>query len=461
MAMFDWLRQFAAQASTSAAEQDHNNQHVREALERHKAQGMLLAFQARMVALVIIVVLLLVLNPRWDTLYYIGFAVLFGYNGYAQLQSATVGRNRIEFILLCLDLILVALAILVPNPFAQNDWPLGMQYNFGGHMYFYIYLALGTLAFSWRTVRAYGVVAAIIWIVGALVMWLLSSTHPASEALRSALADYPIMVEILDPGNIRFDLRIQEIVIFGVVAFILSLTAKRFSDLLFESAAIERERTNLARYFSPNMVAQLSGNDEPLKQTKTQNVAVMFVDIVGFTEFANTHTPQQVIETLREFQGIMEKCVFDHDGTLDKFLGDGLMATFGTPIEGKSDAQNCFECATAMAAAVKAWNERRKAAGDDEIRIGIGVHYGPCVLGDIGGETRMEFAVIGDTVNVASRVEAKTRELGVEIAATQSLVDQIRAESKGSLSGDLEKFDDQSIRGLSESMTLYGYRTVH
>ena len=118
-----------------------------------------------------------------------------------------------------------------------------------------------------------------------------------------------------------------------------------------------------------------------------------------------------------------------------------------------------------MAAAVKDWNAQRAREDKQQIRIGVGVHYGPCVLGDIGGENRLEFAVIGDTVNIASRVEAKTRELGVEIAATQSLVDRIAAEAASdnpdSLQAGLEKFEDQSIRGLNTSITLYGSRSLH
>ena len=93
------------------------------------------------------------------------------------------------------------------------------------------------------------------------------------------------------------------------------------------------------------MVRELSQNDEPLKQVRTQNVAVMFVDIVDFTSLADGQDPQKVIETLREFHGSMERVVFDHGGTLDKYLGDGLMATFGTPFAGEADASNALKCA--------------------------------------------------------------------------------------------------------------------
>src|ERR1700735_2949743 len=100
------------------------------------------------------------------------------------------------------------------------------------------------------------------------------------------------------------------------------------------------ERGNLARYFSPNVVEELSGHDEPLRQVRTQNVAVLFVDIVGFTAFADARTPDEVVRTLREFHALMEREVFRHSGTLDKYLGDGLMATLGTPFGGTADALN-------------------------------------------------------------------------------------------------------------------------
>ena len=118
---------------------------------------------------------------------------------------------------------------------------------------------------------------------------------------------------------------------FLIVAMTLALAARRANALLISHAGIERERTNLARYFSPNVVEQLSRNDEPLKQVRTQNVAVLFADIVDFTAYADGRSPMEVIGTLRQFHERMEREVFRHDGTLDKYLGDGLMATFGTP----------------------------------------------------------------------------------------------------------------------------------
>lgn len=428
------------------------------ALEKHKAEGMRLAVRARLIALAVIVVMLPIVNPRPEVLYYEAYAILFALIGWAQLRAATVGRSRTELLLMLADIVLLTIVVVTPNPFAEYDQPMGMQFRYGGHSYLFLYLALGTLAYSWRTVRGYGTMAGIIWSVGVAAAWFFSTDHPAGAAVRGALADYPLILHVMDPASIRFDLRFQEIVILMIVAFILSMTVRRFGDLLLTHASIERERANLARYFSPNIVDELSQNDEPLKQIRTQNVAVLFVDIIGFTRYSNERDPTDVIKTLREFHALMEKAVFDNGGTLDKFLGDGLMATFGTPVAGENDAVNALRCAQSMLGSVEAWNAKRTEAGDQPIRISLGLHYGPCVLGDIGGDNRLEFAVIGDTVNVASRVEAKTRELGVDILMTEDMANQIRVQSKDDTAplAGFDRFDDQEIRGLSHEICLMG-----
>ena len=102
--------------------------------------------------------------------------------------------------------------------------------------------------------------------------------------------------------------------------------------------------------------------------------------------------------------------MFAHGGTLDKFIGDSVMATFGTPQPGPRDAAHALACARAMLASLGVWNSERTARGEMALRAGIGLHFGPVVLGDIGDERRLEFAVLGDTVNTASRLEGLTRE---------------------------------------------------
>jgi adenylate cyclase len=231
---------------------------------------------------------------------------------------------------------------------------------------------------------------------------------------------------------------------------------RRGNDLLIRHAAIERERGNLARYFSPNVVEELSKHDEPLKQVRTQNVAVLFVDIVGFTAFADVRTPEEVVRTLREFHALMEQEVFRHSGTLDKYLGDGLMATFGTPFVGEADASNALRCAQAMMAAVDTWNGERKAAAEAPICVSFGLHYGPVVLGDIG-QTCLEFAVIGSTVNAASRLETLTRALDCELVVSEDLVKRAKSElgSADAVFQPLLAQAPQTIRGLEHPIAIW------
>jgi adenylate cyclase len=252
-----------------------------------------------------------------------------------------------------------------------------------------------------------------------------------------------------DPQGVMAQLLLKQVVLLLVVSGVLAGAVARTRALVLRQVRAERERTQLARYFSANLVEQLADANRPLDEIRNQSVAVLFADIVGFTTLSEAESPGRVIALLREFHQRMQAAVFAHQGTLDKYLGDGLMATFGTPYPGKRDAANALGAARAMAASLAAWNQDRRAQGEPPVRIGVGVHWGPVVLGDIGGENCMEFATIGDTVNVASRVEQLTRELAAEVAASDDLVQAMRAsipaaEAEALLEGFVKTWTHQS-----------------
>jgi adenylate cyclase len=332
-----------------------------------------------------------------------------------------------------------------------------MQFRFDTFIYFFVLLSTATLAYSWRTVVAMGFWTSALWIVGVGWAYLQPENHAAlSERVRAAIGSDIRMFYVMDPATINIRARFQEITVFLIVAITLALVVRRSNALLVRHAGIERERTNLARYFSPNVVEQLSKNDEPLKQVRTQNVAVLFADIVGFTAYADGRSPTEVIGTLRLFHERMEREVFRHKGTLDKYLGDGLMATFGTPFASDSDAGNALRCAQAMTGSIDELNVERKNRGEPPIQISLGLHYGQVVLGDIG-LNRLEFAVIGTTVNTASRLESLTRELGCAIVASDDLVQRARTEA-GSSDADFMHLVEQpprTIRGLEQPVGIW------
>ena len=316
------------------------------ALADSKREGLWLAVRARWVALAVIALTLPIMNPHWEVIYYIVSLGLFAVIGWAQLKVGKAGVSRPELLLMFCDLALLTFIAVVPNPWSPGGWPIGMQFRFNTFIYFFVLLATAPLAYSWRTVIAMGTWTAALWAVGVGWVWLQPETHAAlAERVRAAVGSDVRMFALIDPTAVHIAARFQEIVVFLIVAVTLAVAVRRSNALLVSHAGIERERTNLARYFSPNVVEQLSKNDEPLKQVRTENVAVLFADIVGFTAYADGRSPAEVIGTLRRFHERTEREIFRHEGTLDKYLGDGLMATFGTPFPGASDAGNALRCA--------------------------------------------------------------------------------------------------------------------
>jgi adenylate cyclase len=427
------------------------------ALTESKREGLLLAVRARWVALAVTAVTLPIINPNWEVIYYVLTLSLFALIGWAQLRVGKVGRSPLEVFLIICDLALLTFLSVVPNPWSSLHWPIGMQFRFDSFLYFFIFLATATLAYSWRTVLAMSMWTSALWATAVGWAYLQPETHAAlSERVRQAMGADVRMFEILDPSAIGFGARFQQVVVFVIVAAILALAVRRSNALLVSHAGLERERANLARYFSPNVVDQLSGNDEPLTQVHTQDVAVLFADIVGFTTYTDGRDPKEVIGTLRQFHERMEREVFRHGGTLDKYLGDGLMATFGTPFAGDSDALNALRCARGMIAAIAELNRERIGRKEPPIQVSVGLHYGQVVLGDIG-LNRLEFAVIGTTVNAASRLEALTREFGCAIVVSDALVQRARTETDHS-SDDfalLVEQPAQSIRGLEQPVGIW------
>ncbi|KQT92691.1 hypothetical protein ASG60_21170 [Methylobacterium sp. Leaf469] len=218
---------------------------------------------------------------------------------------------------------------------------------------------------------------------------------------------------------------------------------------------VGKEKDNLARFFPPAIVEQIAKNDIALSTTRYEPAAVLFVDMIGFTKFCSALQPQDVIAMLRELLCSLSASVFEHQGTVDKFTGDGLIAVFGLPVSNDLSATNAVRCALTMQARLQAWNDERAASGLEAVAVAIGIHYGDVVLGDVGCESRLELTVLGDTVNVASRVEHHCREDKASILITDAVVR--RMQSEGS-EGTVRRFTDRgfhTIRGHSDAIRLF------
>lgn len=403
-----------------------------EALRKEKLEGQRIAAWARTIALAASGVLIAFQNPNWSVLYFHAFLLVFIALGWAQLRFATVGRSRIELALILADLVLLAAVLTVPNPFGAGAFPTAMIYRFETFPYFFIILALATLAYSWRTIVTMGVAVALIWFLSVLAVALFGTTYPElGIKVADAFSGMPGVRDIVDPNSVIWSIRAQEIVIFFLVAAILALRGQRSTALLIRQAAIAAERANLSRYFPPSLVDELASASGDVGSVRSQDVAVLFADIVGFTQLAEHQEPETVIRILRSCHAVIEEAIFSNGGTLDKYLGDGVMATFGTPRVSPADCANALAAARDIVEGIAAGNAALAKSGLPQLRISVGVHFGPAIIGNIGSERRLEFATLGDTVNVASRLEAATRNLGCQIVASDAVVSRCQRDLKG------------------------------
>ncbi|HET6971436.1 MAG TPA: adenylate/guanylate cyclase domain-containing protein, partial [Phenylobacterium sp.] len=199
------------------------------------------------------------------------------------------------------------------------------------------------------------------------------------------------------------------------------------SMLVLEDITEEKRiRSTMSRYMSKEVADQLLSAGELELGGVEQKVTVMFSDVRSFTSIAEALGPRETVSLLNEYFTEMVDVIFQHGGILDKYMGDGIMALFGAPLVGPSDADNALAVADAMMERLALLNVRRVAAGQAPLDIGIGFSTGPTVVGNIGSVRRLDYTVIGDTVNLASRLEGATKQYGASILMSEMTVRDLK-----------------------------------
>jgi adenylate cyclase len=172
----------------------------------------------------------------------------------------------------------------------------------------------------------------------------------------------------------------------------------------------EVARANYSRFLPEYVVKQMLENPESFKLGGTsQTITILFADIRGFTRISEHVNPEKIVNLLNRYFSAMTEIIFAHGGTLDKYLGDGLMALFGAPTATPDDASNALNAAVAMQRRLLGINRELRDEGLAEIGVGMGLHTGEAIVGYIGSDRRSEYTAIGDTVNTSSRLESNAR----------------------------------------------------
>ena len=221
-----------------------------------------------------------------------------------------------------------------------------------------------------------------------------------------------------------------------------------------DTAVSLRERQRLRDLFGAYMtteVAEALLDDHGSGRTERRFVAVLFLDVRGFTDFSSTRTPEQVVGVLNEIFAPAVDAIASNGGTVNKYLGDGLLAVFGAPVRLTEPCHAAVAAALEISSALRELNLRWRRSGRPELGIGIGIHAGEVVVGSVGApDHKLEYTVIGDAVNVASRIEQLNKKLGTEI-----LISDVVFGAAGDLQRCAGPALSEQVKGIAEAVTVY------
>lgn len=249
-------------------------------------------------------------------------------------------------------------------------------------------------------------------------------------------------------------LALQQLTVLPLLTPLLLAWAYYFSGALQEYLDERHSRQQaiqlFSRFVNPHVVRELVTSGGLSHAGESRQISVLFSDIRGFTTLAEHRSPQQVVDLLNRYFSLQVAVIFKHGGSLDKFIGDCIMAFWGAPLDDPEHARHAIEAALEMAEVLLQF---RQELGEDDFDVGIGIHSGPAVVGLIGSEQRREYTAIGDTVNLASRIEGLTKGMARVLVSHETMDSVQSAGSGGAL--DFQAIGSYKVKGRAQQVELY------
>ena len=232
---------------------------------------------------------------------------------------------------------------------------------------------------------------------------------------------------------------------------------KRLGTLLMieDISSEKRMKSTMSRYMDPGVAAQLLAGGEEILGGKTVTATVLFCDIRGFTTLTEELGPHATVSLLNEYFSIMVEVITKQGGMLDKFIGDAIMAAFGLPVAHDDDEDRAVRAAIGMVNALALWNAERTAAGKAAVNIGIGLNTDSVVSGNIGSPRRMDYTIIGDGVNLASRLEGACKEYAARILISENTYKRLRGTYRA------REIDSVLVKGKHQPVAIYEVLDYH
>ena len=290
----------------------------------------------------------------------------------------------------------------------------------------------------------------INFIITLFCMLILYGLIRACSLFKSVLSMVLISLIYLIISGICFYFGVVINVLTPIVMFVLTTILAYTHKFISENRSKEKVKFAMGKYMSQDVMQRVVQDIDNLGLGgKKAVVTVLFSDIRGFTSMSEQMPAQQVSEILNEYFTEMEPIITQYNGIINKFIGDAVMAVFGEPIQDDNHSQNAVKCAYAMLKRVKELREKWENEGKPKIEIGIGINTGEVFVGNIGSINRMEYTVIGDTVNLASRLESYNKVYKTKILISQSTYNEVKNIV------DVIKIPEVQIRGKANKIDIY------
>jgi len=325
-------------------------------------------------------------------------------------------RSKLKYIVICLDYSYVFLAFLF-DPVITADPSTIVWYAFAGTLVFYL---INLLRYSRK-----GTLTAMLFTVATYLSLCLFTQVDSGQIVQVGIA-----------------LTLVMLIGYSITSSSISMMEEASSKQMME------------RYLPPQLVTELiKGEAQWNTRGRKQNVSIVFSDIRSFTEISEKIAPERVVQLLNDYLSLMTEIIFKQEGTIDKFIGDAIMTLFGAPVETEDDALKSVLAALEMQQSLKEFN-RVNTDLRRPVEIGIGIHSGEAIAGNIGSEKRLDYTVIGDTVNIASRVEGLTKIYNCPILITQTTYEILQQRYKD-LPFLMREIDRVILKGRTQSLGIY------
>ena len=423
---------------------------IKEAIDRQRDASERLIGWIQLSLIVGLGVLFLLSPKTHETAVYarpIGWALL-AYFLFTLLRLALSYRTRLPAWFLALSVvadILLLLGIIWSFHIDYNQ-PPAFYLKAPTLLYVFLFISIRALRFDSRYVLLAGCAAAAGWLF--MIGYAIFYTGGMSAVTR----DY---VEYLTANRILLGAEFDKIITIVLVTAILAIAIMRARRTLVRGAEEHAAAVALSRFFSPEIADRIAHAKEEIHAGEGQqrDAAILTTDIRGFTRIAAAMPANEVIEILTEYQARLVPAIQDNGGSIDKFMGDGILATFGAAVPSESYAADALRAAEAVAVAARAWGEARQAAGKPVLRVAVAVTAGPVVFGAIGDESRLEYTVIGDPVNLAAKLDKHGKSLNAGIVTTADAL-ALAVGQDFKLSLNYKHVPAAGVAGVSETVDL-------